>query len=178
MCEESLFTWPECIHLKILVTSFHTLVCAVLSLVAQSCLTLCNRMDCSPPGSSVHGDSPGKNTGVVCHALLQRIFLAQGQNPHLMSPALAGRFFYHQRHLGKVKGESCSGVSDSLLPHGLYSPWNSPGHGLEWIAFPFSGDLPNPGIKSRSSTLQVDSLPAEPQGKPQNTGVGSLSLLQ
>ena len=67
MCEESLFTWPECIHLKILVTSFHTLVCAVLSLVAQSCLTLCNRMDCSPPGSSVHGDSPGKNTGVGCH---------------------------------------------------------------------------------------------------------------
>ena len=67
MCEESLFTWPECIHLKILVTSFHTLVCSVLSLVAQSCLTLCDHMDCSPPGSSVHGDSPGKNTGVGCH---------------------------------------------------------------------------------------------------------------
>ena len=33
-------------------------------LVAQLCLTLCNPMDCSPPGSSVHGDSPGKNTGV------------------------------------------------------------------------------------------------------------------
>ena len=33
-------------------------------LVAQSCLTLCNPMDCSPPGSFVHGDSPGKNTGV------------------------------------------------------------------------------------------------------------------
>ena len=30
----------------------------------QSCLTLCDPMDCSPPGSSVHGDSPGKNTGV------------------------------------------------------------------------------------------------------------------
>ena len=41
-----------------------------------------------------------------------------------------------------------------------------------------SGDLPNPGIKHRSPTLQVDSLPAEPQGKPKNTGVGSLSLLQ
>ena len=35
----------------------------------QSCLTLCDPMDCSPPGSSVHGDSPGKNTGVGCHAL-------------------------------------------------------------------------------------------------------------
>ena len=37
------------------------------------CLTLCNPMDCSPPGSSVHGDSPGKNTGVGCHFLLQGI---------------------------------------------------------------------------------------------------------
>ena len=40
----------------------------------QSCLTLCNPTDCSPPGSSVHGDSPGKNTGVGWHALLQGIF--------------------------------------------------------------------------------------------------------
>ena len=38
--------------------------------------------------------------------------------------------------------------------------------------------IPNPGIKPRSPTLQADSLPAEPQGKPKNTGVGSLSLLQ
>jgi len=44
--------------------------------------------------------------------------------------------------------------------------------------FPSPGYLPNPGIKPRSPTLQVDSLPAEPQGKPKNTGVGSLSLLQ
>ena len=48
----------------------------------------------------------------------------------------------------------------------------------EWVAFPFSRDLPNPGIKSRSPALQADSLPAEPQGKPKNTGVGSPSLLQ
>ena len=40
-------------------------------------------MDCSPPGSSVHGDSPGKNTRVGCHALLQGIFLIQGSNPGL-----------------------------------------------------------------------------------------------
>ena len=43
---------------------------------------------------------------------------------------------------------------------------------------PPPGDLPNPGIKPRSPTLQADSLPAEPQKKPKNTGVGSLSLLQ
>ena len=44
--------------------------------------------------------------------------------------------------------------------------------------FPFSGDLPNQGIESCSPTLQADSLPAKPQGKPKNTGVGRLSLLQ
>jgi len=38
--------------------------------------------------------------------------------------------------------------------------------------------LPNPGIEPRSPTLQVNSLPAEPQGKPKTTGMGSLSLLQ
>ena len=52
-------------------------------LVIQSCLTLCDSMDCSPPGSSVHGDSPSKNTGVGCHTLLQGIFPTQGSNPGL-----------------------------------------------------------------------------------------------
>ena len=47
-----------------------------------------------------------------------------------------------------------------------------------WSAFPSPGDLPNPGIEPRSPTLQLDSLPAEPQGKPKNTEVGSLFLLQ
>ena len=41
-------------------------------------------MDCSLPGSSVHGDSLGKNTGVGCHALLQGIFPTQGLNPGLL----------------------------------------------------------------------------------------------
>ena len=81
---------------------------AVLCLVAQSCSILFDPMDCSPPGTSVHGDSPGKNTsGLPC---------------------------------------------------------------------PPPGDLPNPGIEPRFPTLQVDSLPAEPPGKPNNTGVGSPSL--
>ena len=55
-------------------------------LVTQSCPTLCDPMDCSPPGSSVHGDSSGKDIGVGCHALLQ------GNLPHAeiepRSPAL------------------------------------------------------------------------------------------
>ena len=75
--------------------------------VTQSCLTLCDPMDCSPTGSFVHGDSPGKNTGMGCH----------------------------------------------VLP-------------------------PNPEIEPRSPALQEDSLPSEPPGKPKNTGLGSLSLLQ
>ena len=53
-------------------------------LVAQSCLTLCDPMNCSLPAFSVHGDSPGKNTRVGHHALLQGIFPTQGSNPGLL----------------------------------------------------------------------------------------------
>ena len=53
----------------------------VLCSVAQLCPTLCYRMDCSLPGSSVLGDSPGKNAGVRCNALLQGIFPTQESNP-------------------------------------------------------------------------------------------------
>ena len=84
-------------------------VCAV-SLVAQSCLTLCDPMDCSLPGSSVHGDSPGKNTEVGFHALLQGIFPNQGSNPGLLH---CGQILYHLSHQGKPKI-------------------------LEWVAYPFS----------------------------------------
>ena len=49
---------------------------------------------------------------------------------------------------------------------------------LEWVACPSPGDLPNLGIEPRSPALQAYSLPSEPPGKPMNTGVGSLSLLQ
>ena len=48
--------------------------------VAQLCLTLCNPMDCCPPGSSVLGSFSGKNTGMGCHFLLQGIFPTQGLN--------------------------------------------------------------------------------------------------
>ena len=70
-----------------------------MCLVAQSCLTLCNPMDCSPPGTSVCAIFPGKNTEVGCHALLQGVFLIQGLKPaptpplSLKSPALEGGFF-------------------------------------------------------------------------------------
>ena len=57
--------------------------------VSQLCLSLCDPMDCSLPSSSVQPtklfcpwDSPGKNTGVGCHSLLQGIFFTQGSNLH------------------------------------------------------------------------------------------------
>ena len=56
----------------------------MLCLVTQLCPTLCSPMDCSPPGSSLHGDSPSKNIGVACLFLLQGIFLTQGSNLHLL----------------------------------------------------------------------------------------------
>ena len=51
---------------------------------AQSCPMLCGPRDWSPPGSTVHGISPSKNTGVGCHFLLQGIFPTQRLNPHLL----------------------------------------------------------------------------------------------
>ena len=49
---------------------------------------------------------------------------------------------------------------------------------LEWVAFPFSMGSSQPRDQTQVSLIAGDSLPAEPQGKPKNTAVGSLSLLQ
>ena len=72
---------------------------------------------------------------------------------------------------GEWVRESHSVVSDSLWPRGLYSPWNSPGQntGVGSLSL-LQGNLPKPGLKPRSPTLQVDSIPAEPQGKPRVLG--------
>ena len=69
--------------------------CAVLYLVAQSCLKLRDPMDYSLTGSSVHGDSPGKSIGVSCQAFLQGIFPTQGQNPGLLN---CRQILYHLSH--------------------------------------------------------------------------------
>ena len=60
----------------------------------QLCLTLCDPMDYSPPSSSARGDSPGKNTGVGCQALLQGIFLTQESNAHPLHHRLYGKILY------------------------------------------------------------------------------------
>ena len=70
--------------------------------------------------------------------------------------------------------QSCPTLCDLMdyTVHGIFQARS------KWVAFPFSRDLPNPWIEPRSLALRADSLPAEPPGKPKNTGVGSLSLLQ
>ena len=106
--------------------------CAVLCLVAQSCLTLCDPMVCSPPSFSIHGDSPGKNTGVGCHALLQGIFPTQGSNlglPHCQW------ILYHLNHQGSPRA-------------------------LEWVAYPFSRGTSQPAElpwKSPAESIRVPS---------------------
>ena len=65
--------------------------------VTQLCLTLWDPVDYSLPGSSVHGDSPGKNTGVGCHALLQGIFPTQGLDPGLLH---CRQILHHLSHHG------------------------------------------------------------------------------
>ena len=133
--------------------------------VAQLCLTLCDPVDCSPPGSSVHGDSPGKHTGPGSRALLQGLFPTQGWNPRLLgwqarSLALAPAGKTVQCHIlhrddTKIKTTSvhvCMRkvliVSDALRPHGLSSLWIR-----EWVAFPFSrGSSPPRGWTQVSRT--------------------------
>ena len=79
---------------------------------------------------------------------------------------------------------SCSVMADSLPPHGLWParllcPWGfSRQEYWSGLPCPPPGALPNPGIEPRSPTLQADSLPTEPPGRPKQTGLGSLSLLQ
>ena len=99
--------------------------CAVLCWVIQSRLTLCDPMNCSPPDSSVHGDSPGKNTGVGCHALLQGIFPTQGSNPGLPHYR---QILYHLSHQG----------SSEIL---------------EWVAYPFSRGTSRPRNWTRVSCI-------------------------
>ena len=95
-------------------------------------------MDCSPPGSSVHGDSPGKNTGVGYHDLFQGIFPSQGSNPSLLH---------------------CRWILYKLSHKG------SPGI-LEWVAYPFPGDPPHPGIEPGYPALQQILYQLSYQGSP------------
>ena len=78
----------------------------------QLCSTLCDPIDGSPPGSTVPWDSPGKNTGMGCHFLLQGILPTQGSNPGLPH---CRKMLYHLSHQGSPGGK---GISNSC-----YYPW-------------------------------------------------------
>ena len=83
-------------------------------------------MDCSPPDSSVHGDSPSKNTGLDCHALLQGILPTQGLNPDLLH---------------------CKLILLSSEPQ--RKPTNT------GVVIPSPGDFPDPRIELGSPALQI-----------------------
>ena len=85
-------------------------VCVCVSTHAQSCPTLRDPIDSTSPGPSVHGDSPGKNTRVSCHAVLQEIFPTQESNPRLL---------HCRRNLSHLSHQGSPGI-------------------LEWVAISFS----------------------------------------
>ena len=97
---------------------------AVLCLVAHSCLSLCDPMECSLPGSSIHGDSPGKTTGVGC-CVLRTVFQTQGSNPGLPH---CRQVLYHLRHQGSPRI-------------------------LEWVAYPFSRGSSQPRDQAQVSRI-------------------------
>ena len=81
-------------------TGFKSCLHRCVCLFAQLCPAFCVPVDCGPTGSSVHGDSPGTNTGVGCHALLQGVFPTQGSNPSLPH---CRQILYHLSHQGSPR---------------------------------------------------------------------------
>ena len=132
--------------------------------ITQSCLTLCDPLDCSLPGSFVHGilqarilewialpfsrwsSQPRDQTQLSCIA--GRLFTIWATKEALSNIYIKDLYIYI--YIYEVKwSESCSFVSDSLQLHGLYSPWNSLGkntgvgcHFLLQRIFPTQGSNP------------------------------------
>ena len=140
----------------------------------------CDRVDWRLPGSSTHG--------ILHTRILEWVGISSSRGSSQPRNGtqvcyIVGRFSTdwatgEAQLKDESESEGHSFMSDSLQPHDLYSPWNSAGQSTRVGTFSSPGDLPNPGIEPRSPTLQADSFPVEPQGKPKNTGVGSLSLFQ
>ena len=132
-------------------------------LVTQSCLILCNSMGCSLPGSSVHGDSPGKNTGVGCHARLKGIFPTQGWNPGLPH---CKQILYYLNHQGSPCNLLCGFYLVSLYWVLLPQPeitfgWNQ--ENSQWIIWPFGANQGIPaGSDNKESACNVGDLGSIP----------------
>ena len=145
----------ECVHAKLL----------------QSCPTLCDPMDGSLPGSSVHGIFQARILEWVAISFSRRSSQPRDQSC-LSSVSCIGRWDLHpQRHL-----ESPYYITKVKVKSDSVSPWavahqTPPSMGFfrqeYWsgLPFPSPGDLPDPGIEPGSPALQVDALPSEPPGK-------------
>ena len=133
-------------------------------------------------------DFPGWDTGVGYHFLLQAIFPTQGSNPGLLHcrPILYQLSYKgsrnvregnHRFKLTRLKVKSLSRVRPFATPWtAVYHAPPSVGFSRQeyWsgLPFPSPGDLPDPGIKLGSPSLQADSLLTEPPGKPAGQGNG------
>ena len=152
-------------------------VCVCVCVCALSCLMLWDPMDCSPPGSFIHAIFQARILEWVAIFYSRDVSDPGIEHTLMASPALTGRSF-----TTAPPGKPCLLFSvlytQSLSCVWLFvTPWTvahqaplSMGILQEeyWSGLPCSppGDLPNPGIKPRSLTLQADSLPSEPPGKP------------
>ena len=118
-------------------------------LIAQSLshVWLCDPMDCSPPGSSVHGIFLGKNTGMGCHFLLQGIFQTQELNLCLLCLLLCRRILYlwaTGRILNNTKKKSI--VWGATFTHYTNSIMIKPMDILIWYILPVTSSHPTPWI--------------------------------
>ena len=104
---------------------YDIVLCAVLCLDTQLCPALCNPMDYILPGSSVPGDSPGKNTRVGCHALLLGIFPTQGSNPGLPH---CRQTLYHLSHQGRAQNSRVTLKGAKDVPSGGRYRWRRKWH--------------------------------------------------
>ena len=122
----------------------------------QSCSALCNPMDCSPPGSSVRGDFPGKNTGVGCHSLLQGIFPIQGSNQCFLHLALQADSFPWSHQGSPVKSSGFVKVSVQLLSHVwlFATPWIA----ARQASLPITNSRSSPKLMSIESVMPSSHL--------------------
>ena len=130
------------------------------------------------PGSSVHGIFQARILEWVAISSSRGSSQPRDQTHVSFISCIAGGFFTAEpsgKPLNCGESESHSVVSDSLWLMNYKLRGILQARILEWVAFPFSRGSSQP---PRSPALQADSLPADPQGKPKNTGVASLSLLQ
>ena len=128
------------------------------SVQSLSRVGLCDPKDCSTPGFPVHHpflELPQTHAHRVGDAVQPSHPLSSPSPPAFNLSQHQGLFHWvsSSHQVAKVYG--------LYIVHGILQA-----RILEWVAFPFFRDLPNPGIEPRSPVLQADSLPAEPQGKP------------